>query len=75
MHLKYGPILRTSPFSIDTADGDALAPIYVEKGGFRKTPFYTNFDIDSHQSIFSELDPASRTRRAKAVLPFLVQPL
>lgn len=46
-----------------------LGPIYVEKGGFRKMPFYANFDIDGHKSIFSEVDPASRTQRAKVVLP------
>ena len=32
-------------------------------------PFYANFDIDGYKSIFSEVDPASRTQRAKAVLP------
>src|SRR2546423_4623881 len=68
-HLKYGPIVRTGPNSVDISDGDALAPIYIEKGGFRKTPFYANFDIDGHKSIFSEVDPASRILRAKAVLP------
>jgi cytochrome P450 len=69
LHLSYGPIVRTGPASVDIADGDALAPIYVEKGGFRKTPFYANFDIDGHKSIFSEVDPAARIQRAKAVLP------
>jgi cytochrome P450 len=69
LHLRYGPIVRTGPASVDIADGDALAPIYVEKGGFRKTPFYANFDIDGHKSIFSEVDPAARIQRAKAVLP------
>jgi cytochrome P450 len=69
LHLKHGSFVRTGPNSVDIADGDALAPIYVEKGGFRKTPFYANFDIDGHKSIFSEIDPASRMQRAKAVLP------
>jgi cytochrome P450 len=69
LHLKYGSIVRTGPSSVDIADGDALAPIYVEKGGFRKMPFYANFDIDGHKSIFSEVDPASRIQRAKAVFP------
>ena len=69
LHLKYGSIVRTGPDSVDIADGDALAPIYVEKGGFWKTPLYANFDIDGHKSIFSEVDPASRILRAKPVLP------
>ena len=69
LHLKYGSIVRTGPDSVDISDGDALAPIYVEKGGFRKTPFYANFDIDGHKSIFSEVDPASRILRAKPILP------
>jgi cytochrome P450 len=69
LHLRYGSIVRTGPNSVDISDGDALGPIYVEKGGFRKTPFYANFDIDGYKSIFSEVDPASRTQRAKAVLP------
>ena len=55
--------------SVDIADGEALSPIYVEKGGFRKTAFYGNFDIDGHKSIFSELVPERRAIRAKAVLP------
>lgn len=67
LHERYGPIVRTGPNSVDIADGAALATIYTEKGGFRKTDFYANFDIDGHKSIFSETDPASRAPRAKAV--------
>ena len=55
--------------SVDIADGEALNPIYVEKGGFRKATFYGNFDIDGHKSIFSELVPERRAIRAKAVVP------
>jgi cytochrome P450 len=69
LHLKYGPILRTGPNDVDIADGEALNTIYVEKGGFRKPPYYSNFDIDSHSTIFSELDASRRATRAKAVLP------
>ncbi|KIW46026.1 uncharacterized protein PV06_01719 [Exophiala oligosperma] len=67
LHKKYGPIVRTGPNSVDIADGTALATIYTEKGGFGKTDFYANFDIDGHKSIFSETDPARRAPRAKAV--------
>ena len=67
-HLKYGSIVRTGPNSVDISDADALGPIYVEKGGFHKAPFYANFDIDGHKSIFSELRPGKRIKRAKAVL-------
>src|SRR5438105_2272604 len=32
LHLRYGAVVRTGPDSVDIADGDALAPIYVDKG-------------------------------------------
>ncbi|EXJ93954.1 hypothetical protein A1O1_02347 [Capronia coronata CBS 617.96] len=67
LHEKYGPIVRTGPNSVDIDDGAALAAIYTEKGGFVKPQFYANFDIDGHQSIFSETDPLRRAPRAKAV--------
>lgn len=69
VHQKYGPIVRTGRNSVDIADGDALNDIYTAKGGFRKTAFYGNFDIDGHKSIFSELVPERRAVRAKAILP------
>jgi cytochrome P450 len=69
LHLRYGAVVRTGPDSVDIADGDALGPIYVDEGGFRKQPFYANFDVDGHKSIFSEVDLASRIQRAKAVSP------
>jgi len=67
LHEHYGPIVRTGPNSVDIADGEALQPIYVEKGGFLKAEFYGNFDIDGHKTIFSDVDPGHRARRAKAV--------
>lgn len=67
VHEKYGPVVRTGPNSVDISDGAALANIYTDKGGFGKTDFYANFDIDGHKSIFSETDPANRASRAKAV--------
>ena len=69
LHQKYGPVVRTGPMSVDITDGEALAPIYTDKGGFRKPMFYANFDIDGHKSIFSEIVPEHRSVRAKAVLP------
>lgn len=69
IHQKYGSTVRTGPNSVDISDGDALNDIYTAKGGFRKTDFYGNFDIDGHKSIFSELMPERRAVRAKAVLP------
>ncbi|KAL9096203.1 MAG: hypothetical protein Q9165_001726 [Trypethelium subeluteriae] len=68
LHQIYGPIVRVCPSEVDISDGDALNPIYVSGGGFRKAPCYANFDIDDHQTIFSALDPAHRSLRAKAVL-------
>ncbi|KAF2725443.1 putative P450 monooxygenase [Polychaeton citri CBS 116435] len=69
LHKVYGPIVRIAPNEVVIADGAALAPIYSEKGGFRKAECYRNFDIEGHSTIFSELDPAHRAVRSKAVLP------
>ena len=69
LHKKYGPVVRIGPNDVDIADGAALNPIYVDKGGFRKPIYYRNFDIDGHASIFSATDPNHRASRAKAVLP------
>lgn len=68
LHTIYGHVLRVGPNDVDIADGAAVSTIYVEKGGFRKSPCYVNFDIDGHPSIFSELDPTKRALRAKAVV-------
>jgi cytochrome P450 len=68
-HRKYGPYVRVSPNDVDISDADAIAPIYVSKGGFQKAPCYANFDIDGHKTIFSATDNDYRARRAKAVVP------
>jgi hypothetical protein len=68
-HKQYGSLLRVSPNEIDISDADAVAPIYVSKGGFPKAPCYANFDIDGHKTIFSTTDNEYRTPRAKAVVP------
>lgn len=68
-HKQYGPLLRVSPNEIDISDADAIAPIYVSRGGFPKAPCYANFDIDGHKTIFSATDNEHRSLRAKAVLP------
>jgi len=68
LHAKYGPVVRVAPNEVDISDGAALAPIYTDKGGFLKAQCYKNFDIDGHPTIFSELIPAERIQRAKAVV-------
>jgi len=68
-HARFGPLVRVSPHEVDIADADAIAPIYVSKGGFSKAPCYSNFDIDGHKTIFSTIDTAYRAVRAKAVTP------
>jgi cytochrome P450 len=72
LHKTHGSIVCTGPNSVDIADGAALSPIYVEKGGFAKPQFYENFALPDgdklHNSIFSEIDPAVRAPRAKAVV-------
>lgn len=68
-HERYGPLVRVEPNAVDISDGDAIAPIYISKGGFLKAPCYVNFDIDGHRTLFSALDTEHRLPRAKAVLP------
>ncbi|KAF2237570.1 cytochrome P450 [Viridothelium virens] len=69
LHQIYGPIVRVCPNEVDISDGNALNPIYVSAGGFGKAPCYANYDIDAHPTIFSALNLAHRSPRAKAVLP------
>jgi cytochrome P450 len=62
-------VLRVGPNDVDIADGDAVDPIYLERGGFQKTQAYSKFDIDGHPTIFSTQTLAERANRAKAVVP------
>jgi cytochrome P450 len=68
-HKRYGPLVRVSPQEVDIADADAIAPIYISKGGFPKAPCYANFDIDGHKTIFSTEDTEYRAPRAKSIMP------
>ncbi|KAF2847065.1 cytochrome P450 4A10 [Plenodomus tracheiphilus IPT5] len=68
LHQKYGPYVRISPNEVDISDADAIAPIYVSRGGFPKAPCYGNFDIDGHKTIFSTTNADYRASRAKAVV-------
>ena len=68
LHKTYGPVVRVAPNDVDISDGDAIAPIYIDKGGLLKSACYGNFDIDGHASIFSTLSSAHRAPRAKAVV-------
>ena len=68
LHKTYGPVVRVAPNDVDISDGEAIAPIYIDKGGFAKADCYVNFDIDGHASIFSTLSSAYRAKRAKAVV-------
>ncbi|KAF2166593.1 hypothetical protein M409DRAFT_66605 [Zasmidium cellare ATCC 36951] len=69
LHAKYGPVIRIAPNEVVISEGQALAPIYSEKGGFLKAPCYKNFDSEGHETIFSALDPKHRAVRSKAVMP------
>lgn len=68
LHSCFGSIVRVSPNEVDIADGDAVASIYVNKGGFAKAPCYSNFDFDEHETIFSTRSQEYRNFRAKAVV-------
>ncbi|KAG9855454.1 cytochrome P450 oxidoreductase, partial [Aureobasidium melanogenum] len=69
LHKIYGPVVRVAPNEVCIADGAALAPIYVEKGGFPKAECYRNFDIDGFASLFSETSKGIRAPKAKSVTP------
>ncbi|KAL8691473.1 MAG: hypothetical protein Q9224_004169, partial [Gallowayella concinna] len=69
LHRRYGKIVRIGPNTINIADGTALAPIYLEKGGFLKTSDYHNFYVDGFPTMFSTSDPKYRASRAKPVSP------
>ncbi|KAI8931307.1 hypothetical protein NX059_011649 [Plenodomus lindquistii] len=69
LHQQYGPYVRVSPNEVDISDADAIAPIYVSRGGFPKAACYGNFDIDGHKTIFSTTSAHYRAPRAKAVVP------
>jgi len=64
----HNPIVRVGPNEVTISDGAALAPIYSEKGGFKKADCYRNFDIDGYPSLFSQTDKDSRAPRAKAIV-------
>lgn len=72
-HEKYGPIIRIGPNEVNIDDGAAIQPIYVKNGGLPKNPCYSNFDIDGYSTIFSALDHAHRTTRAKTVVNLFSQ--
>ncbi|KAG9944929.1 cytochrome P450 oxidoreductase, partial [Aureobasidium melanogenum] len=69
LHKIYGPVVRVAPNEVCIADGAAIAPIYVEKGGFPKAECYRNFDIDGFASLFSETFKQIRAPKAKSVMP------
>lgn len=69
LHRKYGSVVRVGLNTVDIADGAALGPIYVDKGGFLKTSHYHNFYVDGFPTIFSSTDPAYRATKAKLVAP------
>ncbi|KAL9582302.1 MAG: hypothetical protein Q9212_003373 [Teloschistes hypoglaucus] len=66
---RYGNVVRVGPNTVDVADGAALGPIYVDKGGFPKTSHYHNFYVDGFPTMFSSTDPAYRASKAKLVAP------
>ncbi|KAG9234514.1 cytochrome P450 [Amylocarpus encephaloides] len=68
LHAQYGPLVRVSPNTVDISDPAAIAPIYVQRGGFPKADCYVNFDIEGHKTIFSTTDNEYRSPRAKAVV-------
>ena len=73
LHRRYGSVVRVAPNEVDIADGAAVPPIYVSKGGFRKHPVYRNYDVLGFATIFSAVEPAERSVQAKAVAPLFAQ--
>ncbi|KAF2206606.1 hypothetical protein CERZMDRAFT_52874 [Cercospora zeae-maydis SCOH1-5] len=70
LHRKYGPIIRTAPNEVEIADGAAVWPIYIQKGGFNKSHHYAALNIDGHPTVFSTLQNRDRAVRLSVALPF-----
>lgn len=73
LHKRLGPVVQVAPNEVDIADGASLHLIYVKDGGFLKSSYYKNFDINGYPSLFSALDPTHRATRAKAVIGMFSQ--
>ncbi|KAF9630258.1 hypothetical protein BFW01_g439 [Lasiodiplodia theobromae] len=69
LHEELGPIVRIGPNDVHISDGEALWPIYMEKGGFIKSDYYSTFDIDGHATIFTTLSLEKRSSRLKSIQP------
>ncbi|OJD40273.1 cytochrome p450 [Diplodia corticola] len=69
LHEELGPVVRIGPNDVHMSDGDALWPIYMEKGGFVKSDYYSTFNIDGHATIFTTLSLEKRSARLKSIQP------
>ena len=67
LHARYGPVVRIGPNDVHISDGEALWPIYMDKGGMVKSGYYNTFDIDGHATVFTTLELGQRAGRLKAI--------
>lgn len=67
LHRRYGPVIRVAPKDVHIADGEALWPIYMDKGGMAKSSYYNTFQIDGHATVFTTLELDKRAARHKAI--------
>jgi hypothetical protein len=73
MHLKYGPIVRTSPNDLSFASSTSLKDIYGSTANrkiFPKTIFYDTISMGFENTGFAtERDPVAHARKRKLVSP------
>lgn len=67
LHDRYGPVVRVGANQVSFSEPDALAPIYVLKGGMPKADYYDGFWVDGHCTMFAERNGAARSVKSKAV--------
>ncbi|KAF2964007.1 hypothetical protein GQX73_g9563 [Xylaria multiplex] len=70
LHRKYGPIVRLAPNRYSFADPEALKPIYGHGTDFRKSEWYSAFNVPhpyslERWSIFSTTDPKIHAQQRK----------
>ncbi|GAP91697.1 putative cytochrome P450 oxidoreductase [Rosellinia necatrix] len=70
LHRKYGPIVRLGPKRFSFADADALKTIYGHGIEFRKSKWYSAFNVPNphstgQENIFTERDPKLHAQQRK----------
>ncbi|KAE8552121.1 hypothetical protein EYB25_006015 [Talaromyces marneffei] len=65
LHMKYGPVVRVSPYELDISDIDAVKEIHRVGGRYLKSEFYENIGHRSLKTLFSTTDPTHHAIRRR----------